>query len=314
MRAVALLAGHEPGVQVRRREQGVVVQHLLEVRHEPPVVDRVAVEAASEQVVHPAGCHPVERLDHHRAARVVAAAEQELEHRGVRELRRAAPAAERRLERRARRTRSPSEELVRQRLERRAQRRRLTDRLDELSGRARHVVAPLAPGLGDRLEHLPEARQPVPRFRRVVGAAVERLAGRRQEDGHRPPAVAGHRDDRLHVDRVEVGTLFAIDLHAHVVLVHHGRGGRVLERLVLHHVAPVARRVADREEDRPVLLARPGQCLVAPRVPVDRVGCVLQEVRACLAGESVHATELATRPHTRVYVLPPERHRHVRLQ
>ena len=301
-------------MQVRRREQRVVVQHLLEVRHEPAVVDRVAVEAAAEQVVHPAGGHPVERLDDHRAARVIAAAKQELEHGGVRELRRAAPAAERRLERRAGRTRRSREELVGQRLERRAERRRLTDRLDELRGRARHVVAPLAPRLGDRLEHLPEARQPVPRLRRVVGAAVERLAGRRQEDRHRPAAVAGHRDDRLHVDGVEVGTLLAIDLHAHVVLVHHGRGRGVLERLVLHHVAPVAGRVPDREEDRPVLLARPRQRLVAPRVPVDRVGGVLEEVRAGLAGETVHTPELATCPQYSVDASPPERHRHLRLQ
>ena len=60
--AVPLLAGDEPSVQVRRGEQGVVVEHLLEVRHEPAVVDRVAVEAAAEQVVHAAGRHLVEGL------------------------------------------------------------------------------------------------------------------------------------------------------------------------------------------------------------------------------------------------------------
>ena len=67
------------------------------------------------------------------------------------------------------------------------------------------------------------------------------------------PPLPGQRDDRVHVDRVEVGTLLAVDLHVHEVLVHHARRERVLERLVLHHVAPVACRVADREQDRPVL-------------------------------------------------------------
>ena len=48
------LAGHLPAVQVRAREQRVVVEHLLEVGDEPVRVDRVAREAAADLVVHPA--------------------------------------------------------------------------------------------------------------------------------------------------------------------------------------------------------------------------------------------------------------------
>ena len=47
--AVALLADHLEAVEVRDGEQRVVVEHLLEVRHEPLVVDRVAVEAAADE-------------------------------------------------------------------------------------------------------------------------------------------------------------------------------------------------------------------------------------------------------------------------
>ena len=61
----------------------------------------------------------------------------------------------------------------------------------------------------------------------------------------------------------------------------------VLERLVRHHVAPVARRVADRQEDRLVLGAGRGERLVAPRVPVDRVVGVLAQVGAGLVREPV---------------------------
>ena len=67
---------------------------------------------------------------------------------------------------------------------------------------------------------------------------------------------------------------------------------RVLERLVRHHVAPVARRVADRQEDRLVLGRARRERLLAPRVPVDRVVGVLAQVRAGLAGESVHTCRL----------------------
>ena len=53
-----------------------------------------------------------------------------------------------------------------------------------------------------------------------------------------------------------------------------------LERLVRHDVAPVARAVADRDEERLVLGPRALERLVAPRVPVHRVVGVLEEVRA----------------------------------
>ena len=88
--AVALLAGHEPAVQVRGDEQRVVVEHLLEVRHEPLLVDGVAVEAAADEVVHAARRHAVERAAHEVER---AGAEQELDRRRGRELRRAAEAA-----------------------------------------------------------------------------------------------------------------------------------------------------------------------------------------------------------------------------
>ena len=117
---------------------------------------------------------------------------------------------------------------------------------------------------------------------------------RRQEDGHRPAAAAGQRDDRVHVDRVEVRALLAVDLDVDEVLVHQRRRLRVLERLALHHVAPVAGRVADREQDRLVLLARARERLLAPRIPVDRVVRVLEEVGAGLLREAVHLGRQST--------------------
>ena len=57
----------------------------------------------------------------------------------------------------------------------------------------------------------------------------------------------------------------------------------VLERLALHHVAPVAGGVADAEEDGLVLGAGLLQGLRPPGVPVHRVVGVLQQVRARLA-------------------------------
>src|SRR5438477_12306016 len=60
-------------------------------------------------------------------------------------------------------------------------------------------------------------------------------------------------------------------------------------------MAPVASGVADREQDRLVVRSRPPERLLAPRVPVDGVVRVLEEVRARLPGEAVHLPSLPSR-------------------
>ena len=102
------------------------------------------------------------------------------------------------------------------------------------------------------------------------------------------PPLPGQRHDGVHVDRVDVGrssrSTFTLTKRSFISARRLG----VLERLVRHHVAPVAGGVADREQDRLVLGARPRERLVAPRVPVDRVVGVLEQVRARLLGQAVH--------------------------
>src|SRR5581483_6015642 len=71
-------------------------------------------------------------------------------------------------------------------------------------------------------------------------------------------------------------------------LVHEGRGRLVGERLALHHVAPVTGGVADRDEQRLPFRPSPLQSLRTPRIPVDRVRRVLEEVGARLLRQPVH--------------------------
>ena len=61
----------------------------------------------------------------------------------------------------------------------------------------------------------------------------------------------------------------------------------ILKALMLHHVAPMARGISDREEDRFVLVPGSPQCLGTPRVPVDGVLGMLQQVRTRLVCEAV---------------------------
>ena len=163
------------------------------------------------------------------------------------------------------------------------------EELHRLFGLLEDVVAAIAPGGGHGREHVAEAQHSAPAARRPVGAAEERLLLGREEDRHRPAALAGHGLHGLHVDLVQVGPLFAIDLDADEIAVQEFRDRRVLETLVGHHVAPVAGRIADREEDRLLLRAGTLQRLRAPGMPIDGVLGVLQQVRADFLTELVHA-------------------------
>ena len=88
------------------------------------------------------------------------------------------------------------------------------------------------------LDHLQERRL------REVRAAPERSAVGVHDDGHRPAAATGERLHGVHVDRVDVGSLLAVDLDVDERGVHRGGDLVVLEALVGHDVAPVAGRVA----------------------------------------------------------------------
>ena len=123
--------------------------------------------------------------------------------------------------------------------------------------------------------------------RREIGPAEEGRSIGEQEDGHRPPAGAGHSLDRAHVDLLEIGSLLAVDLDADEESVHQLGRRRVLERFAGHDVAPVAGAVADAQEDGTVLGPRPFQRIRAPGVPVDRVGGVFEEVGARLCCQPV---------------------------
>ena len=68
-----------------------------------------------------------------------------------------------------------------------------------------------------------------------------------------------------HVNLIEVWSLFAVDFNVHEVFVHQPGDRLVLKRLMLHHMTPVTRRIADAQQDWFLLAARNFQRFFAPR-------------------------------------------------
>ena len=136
----------------------------------------------------------------------------------------------------------------------------------------------------DEIEH-PD--QPEPRFPGDIGGGEERSLVRGHDDGEGPAPGAHELERNSHVNVVYFRPLLPVELDVHEARVHESRHPRVLEGFAGHDMAPVARGVADGEEDRLVFCVRPAEGLLAPGIPVDRVVGMLEKVGTLLMDESV---------------------------
>ena len=66
------LLGRLIGFQVEAREQRVVIEHFLKVRHQPALVHRITMEPAAEMIVHPSLSHLAQRMGSHLQILLVA--------------------------------------------------------------------------------------------------------------------------------------------------------------------------------------------------------------------------------------------------
>ena len=145
----------------------------------------------------------------------------------------------------------------------------------------------LVPEIIDRVQDIDKTRHVVALVPGEVRAAPEGFCVPIEEHRQRPAALLTEAMQRAHVDRVDVGTLFAIDFDVDEELVHHLRGAGVLKAFMRHHMAPVASRVADGEQDGLAGPLRFGECFRTPGPPMDRVVLVLKQIGAGLVLQSI---------------------------
>ena len=113
-----------------------------------------------------------------------------------------------------------------------------------------HIIAFAGIGLADRLQHLRKSGPSPALIGREIGPAPKRLAIRGQEHRQWPATLLTHQRQRVLIDLVEVGPLLAVDFDIDEQPVHRRRDLRIFEALPRHDMAPMAGRVADRQQDR----------------------------------------------------------------
>ena len=105
--------------------------------------------------------------------------------------------------------------------------------------------------------------------RREIRSAVERLPVRRKKCSQRPPALSTDRTHRNLVAAVNVRPLVAIYFDGNKIFVHNARHFRIIVRLPIHHVTPMAPHRPNIEQDGLVLPRCRGESLLRPLIPAN---------------------------------------------
>src|SRR5258708_24086337 len=135
-----------------------------------------------------------------------------------------------------------------------------------------HVAILFFVAAGNAEQYSLETRTSVAVCRRKIRPALKRFAIGSKKSRKRPAALPADRTHRSLIPAVNVRTLVAVHLHRDEMLIHNRRHFRVVVGLAIHHMAPVAPYRPNVEQDRLVLALRGGKRLLAPLMPLNRLG------------------------------------------
>ncbi len=131
----------------------------------------------------------------------------------------------------------------------------------------------------DRFEELVECHHPILGCWRDIGRGIKRLELIREEERGGPATgTAVHQLIDILKMFVNIGPFFSVHFDGDEVVIECFGDSLILERLPLHHMAPVAAAVTDREKDRFILSFCFLECFITPGIPVDRIVGMLLEI------------------------------------
>ncbi len=271
-------------------EQGVVVEHFLEMRHEPDFIGGITGEAAADVIVDAALTQRGGRRGHgvaeHRRTGPEECPPQEAEKHRLRKLRCPGRPPLQWIDDAHRRRGDAVDDRHAQAAPRRRAR-QFGEAIAERRDVGRDLVPVLAVGARDGLQNVGEAGTSVAWRRGEIGSAPEGMPVRSEEHGQRPAALlTHHRQGRL-INGIDVRPLLAIDFDVDEQIVHYVGNFLRFKAFMGHDMAPVARGIADGQQDRLVVAA----CFIEhrrpPGSPMHGVVPVLEQVRAGLAREEI---------------------------
>ncbi len=300
--ATALAAGTAGG----EHQQRLVVEHLFEMRHQPPAVDRVAVDAEADLVVDASETDGAQGFKSHVPGLVVAEtagqAQQQFEVVGRGEPGWRAEAGMDRVPDVAVLVQCPFQQGF-------PGRSGDVTTVSDLFQCSHHPVGTEQQPSSVDVPHPPYFRQYLDQSRLAVACSGRQVGGGKEgppvgseQQGERPAATSGHQLADRQVGGVDVRALFPVDLDGDEMSVDQVGDLLVFEGFAGHDVAPVAGGVADGEQHRAIAPAGLPEGLIRPWVPVDRIGGVLAQVGALFEDQAVEVRAAVGRQGRNLFV------------
>ena len=267
------ITGHLPGVEIVPKKLGIVVTHFFEVRNQPALVHRIAVETAGELVIDAAAAHSFECAFHNSKQvlllGLLVALEQKVERRGMREFGGAAETAVPEIEHLHHGANLLVDNAGIKCAAGAGECLRLGDSLDEGFGSFEDFAAAILIGVGDGHEDALEARAAQGVFGRKIRAAEERFAVRGEKTGEGPAALARDGADGSLIARIHIGALVAVHFDGDIEAINEFCDFGILVTFAVNDVTPVAPHRADVEKDGFILGAGAGEGFFPPFKPAD---------------------------------------------
>src|SRR5262249_9209451 len=116
--------------------------------------------------------------------------------------------------------------------------------IGKMLGLLLHLFSLVPEGRSDPAEHVLPGSAVMEGPRREVRSPVKGLGLRRQEHIQRPAATPGHGLDGIHINMVQVGPFFPVDLDIDKMLIHEPGGRGILETFSFHHMTPMTSRIS----------------------------------------------------------------------
>jgi hypothetical protein len=93
--------------------------------------------------------------------------------------------------------------------------------------------------------------------------------------------------DRFHVYAVQIGSFLPVDLDVDKVFIHQIGNFFILEGFVSHYMTPMAGGISNAQQDRLIFVFCPRQSFRPPRVPLNRIVGMLEEVGTGFPGKFI---------------------------
>ena len=118
-------------------------------------------------------------------------------------------------------------------------------------------------------------------YRREISSSIKWHGIRCKENIQGPTTTPRHCLYGIHVYMIKVRPLFSINFYIDKMFIHNNSCRFVFKTFFFHDMTPMTGRIANADKNWFVFFPGKSQSFITPGIPMNRVMCMLQQIRTC---------------------------------